>query len=179
MSRNMVHIPVSGIENKIHQIRGHRVLLDSDLALLYEVSTKQLNQAVKRNPNRFPPDFMFQLTYQELTNLRSQFVTLSLKQEWGKHNKYLPHAFTEQGIAMLSSVLKSERAAQVNVSIMRAFIKFRQFLLTHEELARKLAKLEQKYDAQFKIVFEAIRKLMPQPEAAPVERKRIRGLSRS
>ncbi len=152
-------IPTERITQAILLIRGHKVMLDSDLADLYEVETKVLIQAVKRNIGRFPEDFMFQLTEQELKNLRSQFVTSS----WGGR-RYPPYAFTEQGVAMLSSVLHSDRAVHVNIEIMRAFVRLRQMLASNVELARKLAALERKYDAQFKVVFDAIRELMTPPE---------------
>jgi hypothetical protein len=139
-------------------IRGQRVMLDRDLAELYGVATKVLIQAVKRNADRFPEDFMFLFTEQEFNNLRSQSVTSS----WGGR-RYPPYAFTEQGVAMLSSVLRSERAVHVNIEIMRAFVRLRQLLATNTELARKLAALEMKYDAQFKVVFDAIRELMTPP----------------
>ncbi len=132
-------------------------MLDDDLARMYEVETKKFIQAVKRNIDRFPDDFMFQLDLNEFELLRKQ------KKEWGGR-RYLPYAFTEQGVAMLSSVLKSKRAIQVNIEIMRAFVKLRQLLKSHVELARKLDTIEKKYDVQFKIVFDAIRKLMTEPE---------------
>lgn len=150
-------ISVEKVERKIFLIRGQKVMLDSDLAELYEVETKILIQAVKRNIQRFPVDFMFQLENQELMRLRSQFVT-SNKGRGGR--RYLPYTFTEQGIAMLSSVLNSERAIQVNIEIMRAFVKLKRILSSHKELAKKLESLEKKYDGQFKIVFDAIRALM-------------------
>jgi phage regulator Rha-like protein len=137
-------------------------MLDADLAEIYGVTTKVLNQAVKRNVARFPVDFMFQLTLEEAERLRYQFGTL--KAGRGQHRKYRPYVFTEQGVAMLSSVLHSERAVRVNIEIMRAFVQLRQLLSTHADLARKLAALEKKYDAQFKIVFDAIRELMAPPE---------------
>jgi len=158
-------VPVELIEKKIYLIRGQRVMLDSDLADLYGVSVKVLNQAVKRNISRFPEDFMFQLTKEEYDSLRSQIVTL--KTGRGKHRKYLPYIFTEQGVAMLSSVLRSERAIQVNIAIMRAFVKLRQILSTHKELAYKLAELERKierHDKEIKAIFDAIRQLMTSPE---------------
>lgn len=136
-------------------------MLDSDLAELYGVATKVLIQAVKRSQKRFPDDFMFQLTIEEATLLRSQIVTL--KTGRGQHRKYLPYAFTEQGVAMLSSVLHSDRAIHVNIEIMRAFVRLRQMLASNTELARKLATLEKRYDAQFKVVFDAIRQLMTPP----------------
>jgi hypothetical protein len=155
-------VPVERIERVILVIRGHKVMLDADLALLYEVESKVLNQAVKRNIERFPADFMFQLTVEEVDLLRSQIVTLKLGR--GQHRKYLPYAFTEQGVAMLSSVLHSPRAVQVNIEIMRAFVRLRQMLQQNADLARKLALLEKKYDAQFRAVFDAIRELMKPPE---------------
>jgi hypothetical protein len=159
-------LPATAVENAILAIRGHKVLLDSDLAPLYGVTVRALNQAVKRNLARFPPDFMFELTLEEASNSRSQFVTS--KGRGGR--RYLPRAFTEQGVAMLSSVLRSERAALVNVEIMRTFVRLRQMLQQNTELARKLAALERKYDAQFRVVFDAIRDLMAPPAK---ERQRI------
>ena len=156
------------VERRILVVRGQRVLLDSDLAHLYGVQVKVLNQAVKRNRRRFPADFMFQLGPQEHKRLRSQFVTL--KPARGTHRKYLPYAFTEQGVAMLSSVLHSERAVLVNVEIMRTFVRLRELMATHKDLMRRLEALERKYDIKFKMVFEAIRRLMTPPE---VPRRRI------
>jgi hypothetical protein len=153
------------VERRIFLIRGQKVMLDADLAELYGVTTGNLNKAVKRNRERFPEDFMFQLTQREAGSLR--FQTGSLKR--GEHFKYLPHAFTEQGIAMLSSVLRSPRAVQVNIAIMRTFARLREMLLSNADLARKLAALENKYDAQFKAVFDAIRELMQPP--APAKRQ--------
>ena len=153
-------MPIERIDRAILVIRGHKVMLDADLANLYGVEPKVLNQAVKRNIVRFPADFMFQLTAEEVDRLRSQFVTSS---SWGGR-RYLPYAFTEQGVAMLSSVLRSQRAVQVNIEIMRAFVRPRQMLQQNADLARKLAQLEKKYDAQFRAVFDAIRELMKPPE---------------
>lgn len=147
------------IEKKIFLIRGHRVMLDSDLAELYGVTTGHLNRAVIRNIDSFPQDFMFQISEQEYSSLRCQFGILKR----GAHSKYLPRVFMEQGVAMLSSVLKSKRARQVNVQIMRAFVQLRELLNSHRELARKLEELEKKYDAQFKSVFDAIKALMTPP----------------
>jgi len=152
-------IPLEIIENKILMIRGHRVMLDRDLAALYEVSTKALNQAVKRNLESFPEDFMFTLNLTE----KAGVVTICDHLKAIKYSPQLPYAFTEQGVAMLSSVLKSKRARQVNIQIMRAFVKLRELLSTHKDLARKLETLEKKYDAQFKSVFDAIRALMTVP----------------
>ena len=161
-------IPVERIEASIYLIRGEKVMLDRDLASLYGVSTKAFNQAVKRHARRFPADFMFQLTKDEADKwwlavnakrLRSQIVTLKR----GQHLKYKPYAFTEHGILMLSSVLNSERAIEVNIEIMRAFVRLRQILLSDAELSRRLDELESKYDRQFKVVFDAIRKLMSPP----------------
>ena len=177
MAGSRAMVPAERIERSILLIRGHKVMLDEDLAALYAVEVKILNQAVKRNIDRFPEDFMFQLTAEEFANLRyqsgastlrSQIVTL--KTGRGQHRKYLPYVFTEQGVAMLSSVLRSERAVQVNIEIMRAFVRLRQMLASHAGLARKLAALEKKYDAQFKVVFDAIRELMTPPEP---KRRRI------
>ena len=145
------------IETRIFLLRGEKVMFDFHLAELYGVETKTLNRAVQRNSERFPADFMFQLDRQELANLMCQIGTSS-SQHGG--TRKLPYAFTEQGVAMLSSVLRSERAVQVNIAIVRAFVKLRQMLSTHVELARKLKALEAKYDAQFKVVFDAIRALM-------------------
>jgi hypothetical protein len=137
-------------------------MLDTDLTDLYGVTTTALNQAVKRNSRRFPADFMFQLNYQEVRVSRSQTVILKR----GQNIKYLPHAFTEQGVAMLSSVLRSERAIQVNVEIMRTFVRLREMIASHKDLARRLSELEMKYDAHFKSVFDAIRQLMAPREPA-------------
>jgi len=155
-------IPHERITQAILLIRGHKVMLDEALAALYAVEIKVLNQAVRRNADRFPADFMFQLTAEETAFLRSQIVTL--KGGRGQHRKYHPYAFTEQGIAMLSSVLRSKRAVRVNIEIMRAFVQLRQMLSSHADLARKLAALEKRYDAQFKVVFDAIRELTAPPE---------------
>jgi phage regulator Rha-like protein len=159
-------ILVERIEQAILLIRNQKVMLDGDLAVLYEVQTKQLVRAVKRNLSRFPLDFMFQVTEDEFETLRCQFGTSS---QWGGR-RYPPYAFTEQGVAMLSSVLRSERAVQVNIEIMRAFVRLRRILASHADLARKLDTLEKKYDAQFKVVFDAIRQLMtPQvPKRRPI-----------
>jgi ORF6N domain len=148
------------IERAILSLRGERVMLDADLATLYGVETKALVQAVKRNRARFPADFMFQLSADELARLRSQTVT-SKKRRGGRRTA--PYAFTEQGVAMLSSVLRSTRAVRVNVEIMRAFVRLRALLATHADLSRKLSALEKKYDAQFRVVFDAIRDLMAPP----------------
>jgi len=152
-------IPAERIEGLILQLRGQKVMLSDDLADLYEVEPKVLMQAVKRNAERFPDDFMFQLTPQEVANLKSQFVTSS----WGGRRKP-PYAFTEQGVAMLSSVLRSPRAIQVNIAIMRSFARLRHILSSHADLARKLEDLEQKYDKQFRVVFDALRELMTPPD---------------
>ena len=157
------------IERKIFLIKKHKVMLDRDLAKLYKVPTKRLNEQVKRNKKRFPRDFMFQLTKGEADCLRSQNATLKR----GQHSKYLPYVFTEQGVAMLSSVLHSERAIQVNIAIMRVFVKLRQILSTHRKLAYKLDQLErktEKHDTEIQAIFEAIRQLMTIPEKS---RRRI------
>jgi len=152
-------IPSERITRAIFLIRGQKVMLDTDLAALYGVDTGALNRAVRRNRGRFPDDFMFQLSSQETERLRCQ-IGIS---RWGGR-RYQPYAFTEQGVAMLSSVLHSERAVRVNIEIMRAFVQLRQMLSSHADLARKLEALENKYDAQFKVVFDAIRELMTPPE---------------
>ncbi len=152
-------VPIELIASKIYLIRGIKVMLDKDLAGLYDVETKVLKQVVRRNINRFPSDFMFELTKDEFNNLRSQIVTSS----WGGA-RYLPMVFTEQGVAMLSSVLKSDRAIQVNIQIMRAFTQLRKMLSTHEDLKRKIESMEKKYDEQFQIVFEAIKQLIETDE---------------
>jgi hypothetical protein len=167
MARSTALVPAERIERAILLIRGQKVMLDGDLATLYDVQVKVLNQAVRRNIDRFPEDFMFQLTAQEFDDLRSQSVTSS--SGWGGR-RYPPYAFTEQGVAMLSSVLRSKRAVQVNIEIMRAFVRLRRMLASHADLARKLDALEKRYDAQFKVVFEAIRELMTPPEP---KRRRI------
>jgi len=150
------------IETSIRRVRGQNVMLDADLARLYGVETRVLNQAVTRNSSRFPPDFMFRLTADEARFLRSQIVIL--KAARGGHQKYRPRVFTEQGVAMLSTVLRSQRAIAVNIGIMRAFVALRRMLGSNAELARKLDALEQKYDSQFKAVFHAIRELMEPPK---------------
>ncbi|MDX9973054.1 MAG: ORF6N domain-containing protein [FCB group bacterium] len=157
------------IESRIYLIRGEKVMLDTDLAALYEVEVKAFNQAVKRNIERFPEDFMFQLTPEEAQSLRSHFVTSKAEHRGGR--RYAPYAFTEQGVAMLSGVLRSPRAILVNVEIMRAFVRLRRMLASNADLAAKLDNLERKYDAQFKIVFDAIRQLMTPPE--PKKRRPI------
>ncbi|MFH1282148.1 MAG: ORF6N domain-containing protein [bacterium] len=154
------------IERGILLIRRQKVMLDKDLAQLYGVSTKRLNEQVKRNIQRFPDDFMFQLTWEEVQSLRSQFAT---SKRGGR--RYIPYVFTEQGVAMLSSVLNSERAIQVNIAIMRVFVKLRRIIESHKELLKKIEDMERKYDGQFKIIFEVIKELMKPPEKS----KRIVG----
>jgi phage regulator Rha-like protein len=168
-------ISQEAIEQKIFMIRGHKVMIDKELARLYGVSTKRLNEQVKRNIKRFPEDFMFQLTWNEVKSLRSHFATL----KQGQHIKYRMSAFTEQGVAMLSTVLNSERAIQVNIAIMRAFVKLRRILSTHKELAHKLNELErhiEKHDTEIQAIFEAIRQLM---EPLPVKERKIIGFQPS
>ena len=173
-------LPSEIIEQKIYLIRGYKVMIDSDLADLYEVETFNLNKAVKRNFDRFPNDFMFQLTKAETDFLRSQFATsktnhslrfqtgISRSKRGGR--RYLPYVFTQEGIAMLSSVLRSGRAVQVNIAIMRTFVKIRTLLGSHIELVKRLDALEQKYDGQFKLVFQTIRELM-KPEPVPLKQR--------
>ncbi len=160
-------IPAETVTSKIYLIRKEKVIIDSDLAGLYGVETRALKQAVRRNIDRFPEDFMFQLTKEEYSSLRSQFVTLKR----GQHSKYPPFAFTEQGVAMLSSVLKSKRAVQVNIAIMRAFVQLRKFLESNDVLTRRLRKLELETQKRFKdqkkqiqLIFEAIKELMIEKE---------------
>ena len=162
-------VSVEAIQGKILFIRGEKVLLDRDLAQMYGVETKQLKRAVRRNGRRFPPDFMIELTKDEYDTLRSQSGTLKR----GEHSKYMPMAFTEQGIAMLSSVLNSERAIEVNIVVMRAFVQLRKFATSYEVLERKLSELEQRFgahDEKIEVIFEAIRQLMTPPGK---ERKKI------
>jgi hypothetical protein len=166
-SRRLALVLVERIERSVLRLRGHNVILDTKLAALYDVDVKVLNQAVKRNRERFPGDFMFRLTAQEADSLRSQIVT-SKPGRGGRRTP--PYVFTEQGVAMLSSVLRSSRAVRVNIEIMRAFVRLRRMLESNDHLARKLDELEEKYDEQFKIVFEAIRELMAPPV---LPRKRI------
>ena len=156
------------IERRIYFMRGQKVMLDRDLAELYGVKPIALRQQVSRNTRRFPSDFVFRLSRREAEFLVSQNVIPSKRSLGG----YLPYAFTEQGVAMLSSVIRSERAVLVNIAIMRAFVRLRRLLATHKDLARKLEQMEKKYDAQFKIVFDAIRNLM---EPAPVSRRHPMG----
>lgn len=155
-------LPSERIENRILLLRNQKVMLSGDLAELYEVEPRALVQAVKRNAERFPLDFMFQLYPQEVAHLKSQNVTSS----WGGRRKP-PYAFTEQGVAMLSSVLNSERAIAVNIAIMRTFARLRHILASHTDLARKLEELEKKYDKQFRVVFDALRELMNPPKPPP------------
>ena len=161
-------VPAERIERAILLIRGQKVMLDHDLAELYGVQTRVLVQAVKRNIARFPEDFMFQLSQEELEHWRSQIVMSNPSLRMGLRRR--PYPFTEQGVAMLSSVLRSERAVLVNVEIMRAFVRMRGILAAHEELRRRLDELEKKYDRQFGVVFEAIRNLMtlPEPKRRPI-----------
>ncbi len=164
-------VPLAQVTRRILLLRGQRVMLSSDLAVLYEVQPKALIQAVRRNIDRFPPDFAFQLSAREFADLRSQNVTA--KSAAGKafaKVRFAPYAFTQEGIAMLSTVLRSERAIQVSIAIMRAFVRLRQMMLSHKELSQKLAALEKKYDAQFRAVFAAIRELMDPP---PSQRRQI------
>jgi hypothetical protein len=176
MASKKLVVPIEQIEGRILLIRGHKVMLDADLAGLYGVSVGRLNEAVRRNLHRFPRDFMFQLTKEEFINLRRQLSSSNLKSQfaisssgWGGR-RHPPYAFTEQGVAMLSSVLRSKRAVQVNIEIMRAFVRLRQIISTHKELTQKLAELERRigtHDEQIQVIFEAIRQLM-----IPTETKR-------
>ena len=145
------------IESTIHTLRGHRVMLDSDLAAIYGVSVKRLNEQVKRNKDRFPQDFMFRLTNQELINLKSQFATT--RSSWGGR-RTLPNAFTEHGAIMLANVLNSPVAVQASIQVVRAFLHLRELVATHRDLLQKINAMEKKYDTQFKAVFDAIRQMM-------------------
>ena len=174
----MEPMPQESIERKIRTIRGKQVMLDGDLAGLYQVSTKVLNQAVKRNLDRFPEDFMFQLTREETRKWRSQIVTskddslrsqiVTLKR--GKHIKYLPYTFTEQGIAMLSSVLNSQVAISVNIQIIRTFVNLRRMITTRQELWLKIDEMEKKYDKQFQVVFKVLKMLLDKSQDKPGKR---------
>jgi hypothetical protein len=171
-------IPNETIISKIYLIRGQKVMLDSDLALLYEVETKTFNQAVKRNSNRFPEDFMFRLTDEEFQNLRSQNVTSS----WGGR-RYTPNVFTEQGVAMLSSILNSDRAIAMNIQIIRVFTRLREMLLTNQDILLKLEQLDRKiinigfdvkmHDGAIATIFELIKEMMAEKEKPPVPREQI------
>ncbi len=159
MAKKQSGVSVERIERQIYRLRGQKVMLSTDLAALYGVEPRVLVQAVKRNLDRFPPDFLFQLSKEEFTVLKSQIVTSS----WGGLRRATPYAFTEQGVAMLSSVVKSKRAIRVNIGIMRAFVRLRELAATHKELAAKLAELERKvvsHDGHIQSLFEAIRQLM-------------------
>ena len=163
MSKSLAAIPIARVEQAILLVRGEKVILDSDLAKLYGVTTKRLNEQVKRNRERFPDDFMFQLTSEEARlsqRSRSQIATLKR----GQNIKYLPYAFTEHGAIMAANVLNSKTAVAASVQVVRAFVRLRQMFASNAELARKLEGLERKYDHQFKVVFDAIRQLMTQPE---------------
>jgi hypothetical protein len=158
-------IPLQVIERRIYFIRGQKVMFDFDLAALYQVPTKALNQAVRRNLARFPDDFVFPLTARELADWRSQIVTANPAAKMGLRRP--PLVFTEHGVAMLSSVLQSDRAIQVNIAIVRTFARLRQILATHKELAERLAAMEKKYDRRFKVVFDILKELMEPPPAPP------------
>jgi len=161
------------LQQKIYEIRGQRVMLDYDLAELYEVETKRLKEAVRRNLNRFPIDFMFELSREEYFSLRTQIA--SLENGKGKHSKYNPFAFTEHGVTMLSSILKSERAIEINISVVTAFVHMRQYAFNHKDLTNQLKQLENQYNKQFDDVFEAINYLMKKDTLAKhqIERKKI------
>lgn len=167
-----IALAASAVDGQIHIIRGQRVMVSTQLADLYQVEPKVLVQSVKRNTTRFPSDFMFQLSTEEFENLKSQFVTSS----HGGIRRALPYAFTEQGVAMLSSVLNSPRAIQVNIAIMRAFVKMRESAMAHKDLLVQLNAMEKKYDSQFQVVFTAIKKLM---EPLPVKPKKRIGFRAS
>src|SRR6266851_10170286 len=171
--RAQVIVLADRIESRIFLLRGQKVMLSPDLANLYDVQLRALVQAVKRNIERFPADFMFQLSAAEFRSLKSQIVTSS----WGGLRRAAPYAFTEQGVAMLSSVLHSKRAVKVNIEIMRTFVRLRALIASNKDLAKRLDELEKKYDSQFKVVFDAIRELMtpsdPTPAPLPPHKPRI------
>jgi hypothetical protein len=176
MNKELVLIPTEIIERKIFLIRGNKVMLDSELAFLYKVPTKRLNEAVKRNRKRFPNDFMFQLNKQEIKDLKFQIGIPNLKSQFATSSyggrRTHPYVFTEQGVAMLSSVLKSERAVKVNIAIMRAFVRLREIMGTHKDLARKIEDLEKKYnnhDKDILLIFQAIKKLISSPAPKPID----------
>lgn len=177
---------ISLIHNKIHEVRGQKIMLDFDLAELYNVETKNLNKAVKRNLSRFPIDFMFQLTKSEWENLRFQKITSSkidslrfqigtLKNQRGQHSKYLPYAFTEQGVSMLSAILNSQKAIDVSIAIIRAFVMLRHYALNFTELKKQIKKMEKEMNRKFKDVYEALNFLLNKDkhETLQKERKRI------
>lgn len=163
LTDNTSLIPKERIINKIYWVRGQRVMFDVDLAEMYEVPTKRLNEQVQRNKERFPEDFMFQLSEREAVAMRSQIATASEK----RNVRYRPFAFTEQGVAMLSSVLKSKRAVAMNIHIVRVFTRMREMLLTHKELREKIDKMEQKYDKNFRVVFDALKQMLAMKEEEP------------
>ena len=172
--KELISIPNETIISRIFYIRGKKVMFDSDLAKLYQVETKNLNKAVKRNMDRFPEDFMFQLNKLETENLRFQFGTLSFVSQsvtstWGKHRKYNPYVFTEEGVAMLSSVLNSKKAIQVNIQIIRTFKKLREILSENKKLAEKLEKMEKKYDSKISIIFDVLKSLMTEKSKPKTE----------
>lgn len=158
------------IQSKIYEIRGHKVMLDFDLAELYETQTKRLKEAVRRNSDRFPPDFMFELTQEEYHSLRTQFA--SLENGRGKYSKFGAFAFTEQGVAMLASIVNSPKAIQVNISIVRAFVFLRQYALSHKDLTEKLTELESRYNKQFRDVYEAINYLLNKDKLETEQKER-------
>jgi hypothetical protein len=164
-------LPIEHVERRIYFLREHRVMLDSDLAELYGVTTFNLNKSVRRNRERFPADFMFQLTEEEFSALIFQ-IGISKRGRGGR--RHLPYVFTQEGVSMLSGVLHSQRAVQVHIAIMRAFSRVKELLATHKELARKLEELEQRYDSKFKVVFDAIRNLMEKPREKPLRIKGFR-----
>lgn len=160
-SPTTILVPQEVIEAKILLIKGKKIMLDRDLAMLYRVPTRRLNEQVKRNIDRFPEDFMFQLSKEEFENWRSQ-IAISNSQKMGLRRR--PYAFTEQGVAMLSSVLNSKVAIQVNIQIMRTFTRLKEILMSHKDLQRKIEDMEKKYDQQFRVVFDAIKQLLAPPE---------------
>jgi phage regulator Rha-like protein len=163
---------IERIQNKIYEIRGQKIMLDFDIAELYEVGTKALNQAVKRNPERFPPRFMFRLTIEEWENMRSQIVTATYQSR--RNIGITPFAFTEHGITMLASVLRSEKAIRMNIAIVEAFIALKEFAITYKGLAEKLNELESRYDKRFNDVYDAINFLLQKDNQETSQKQRTR-----
>jgi hypothetical protein len=161
--KNTTLIPQEIIENKIYLIRGKKVMLDRDLAILYKIATGNFNKSVKRNKERFPEEFMFQLSKNEYNSLRFQIGIL----EKGQHSKYLPYVFTEYGVAMLSSILNSKHAIQVNIQIIKTFVQLREMIISNRRLRLKIEEMEKKYDKQLRVAFDAIRRLIEKDEIEP------------
>ena len=172
LSRKIQDMELQTIQSRIYEIRGQKVMLDFDLAALYETETKRLKEAVRRNIHRFPPDFMFEISREEYNALRTQIASLETGR--GKHSKFNPFAFTEQGVAMLASVLSSPKAIEMNIQIVRAFVFLRQYALSHQDLTEKLKALESRYNTQFKDVYEAINYLLKKDKLETEQKEHVR-----